>query len=125
MNTIMFQVGNNDYSNRVVAEGYEVQKDDLYDSWTDANGKDHHSAYRTRISGKFTLKFLNIGEYEGFITALMAWKNDDLTYPVKIFDNYSGQTVDINAFIKFTASRYRMPNWDDNVKPISVEIMEQ
>ena len=98
---IMFKVGNNDYSNRVVAEGYEVQKKDLYDSWTDANGKDHHSAYRQRISGKFTLKFLSIEEYEGFITSLMAWKNDDLTYPVTIFDNYSGQEVETRIKISY------------------------
>lgn len=125
MSNIMFAINGTDYSHRVVGVGYEVQKNDEYNSWTDANGKEHHSAYRTRISGKFQMKFLSIDEYQTFISTLNLAKNSDLTYPIQIWDNKSGSSVSITAFIDFTPSRYRAPNWDDMMEQIEVTIREQ
>lgn len=125
MSNIMFAINGTDYSHRVVGVGYEVQKNDEYNSWTDANGKEHHSAYRTRISGKFQMKFLSMDEYQTFISTLNLAKNSDLTYPVQVWDNKSGSSVSIRAFIDFTPTRYRAPNWDDMMEQIEVTIREQ
>jgi len=122
---IMFAINGTDYSHRVVGVGYEVQKNDEYNSWTDANGKEHHSAYRTRISGKFQMKFLSMDEYQTFISTLNLAKNSDLTYPIQVWDNKSGSSVSITAFIDFTPTRYRAPNWDDMMEQIEVTIREQ
>ena len=125
MSNIMFAINGTDYSHRVVGVGYEVQKNDEYNSWTDANGKEHHSAYRTRISGKFQMKFLSMDEYQTFISTLNLAKNSDLTYPIQVWDNKSGSSVSITAFIDFTPTRYRAPNWDDMMEQIEVTIREQ
>lgn len=125
MSNIMFAINGTDYSHRVVGVGYEVQKNDEYNSWTDANGKEHHSAYRTRISGKFQMKFLSMDEYQTFTSTLNLAKNSDLTYPIQVWDNKSGSSVSITAFIDFTPTRYRAPNWDDMMEQIEVTIREQ
>lgn len=125
MSNIMFAINGTDYSHRVVGVGYEVQKNDEYNSWTDANGKEHHSAYRARISGKFQMKFLSMDEYQTFISILNLAKNSDLTYPIQVWDNKSGSSVSITAFIDFTPTRYRAPNWDDMMEQIEVTIREQ
>ena len=122
---IMFSINGTDYSHRVVGSGYQVQKNDEYNTWTDANGKEHHSAYRTRVEGKFNMKFLSATEFDTFMGVLALAKNNDLTYPVQVWDNKSGQTVSITAFIDFTPSRYRAPNWDDMMEQIEVTIREQ
>lgn len=122
---IMFAVNGTNYSHRVVGSGYQVQKNDEYNSWTDANGKQHDSVYRTRVEGKFNMLFLNITEFNAFMDVLALAKNNDRTYSVQIYDNKSHQTVSITAFIDFTLSRYRMPNWTDNMEQIEVTIREQ
>lgn len=122
---IMFAINGADYSHRVVGAGYAVQKNDEYNLWTDANGKEHRSAYRTRIEGKFNMLFLNITEYDAFETVLKLAKNSDLTYPITIYDNKTASSVNIDAFIEFTPSRYRMPNWTDTMEQIEVTIREQ
>lgn len=125
MSNIMFAINGTDYSHRVVGAGYEVQKNDEYNSWTDANGKEHKSAYRTRISGKFQMFFQSMDEYQTFISTLNLAKNSDLTYPIQVWDNKSGSSVSITAFIDFTPTRYRAPNWDDMMEQIEVTIREQ
>ena len=122
---IMFAINGTDYSHRVVGAGDAVQKNDEYNLWTDANGKEHRSAYRTRIEGKFNMLFLNITEYDAFETVLKLAKNSDLTYPITIYDNKTASSVNIDAFIEFTPSRYRMPNWTDTMEQIEVTIREQ
>lgn len=122
---IMFAINGTDYSHRVVGSGYQVQKNDEYNTWRDANGKDHDSIYRTRVEGKFNMKFLNITEYNTFLDVLALAKNNDRTYPVQVYDNKTHQTVSITAFIDFTPSRYRAPNWDDMMEQIEVTIREQ
>ena len=96
---IMFKINNTDYSTRVVGTGYEVQSNDEYETWTDANGKEHRSAYRTRITGKFKMKFLNLNEFTAFQAVMDANKNTDLTYPVTVYDNKTGIETSIRAFI--------------------------
>lgn len=124
MSNIMFAINGTDYSHRVVGSGYEVQKNDEYNEWTDANGREHRSAYRTRVEGKFTMLFMSIDEYQTFLNTLALNKNADLTYPIQVFDNKANQTVSISAFIDFTPTRYRAPNWDDMVEQIEVTIRE-
>ena len=121
----MFKINNTDYSTRVVGTGYEVQSNDEYETWTDANGKEHRSAYRTRITGKFKMKFLNLNEFTAFQAVMDANKNTDLTYPVTVYDNKTGIETSIRAFIDYSLSQYRGPAFDDRMEQVEVSIREQ
>ena len=122
---IMFKINNTDYSTRVVGTGYEVQSNDEYETWTDANGKEHRSAYRTRITGKFKMKFLSLNEFTAFQAVMDANKNTDLTYPVTVYDNKTGIETSIRAFIDYSLSQYRGPAFDDRMEQVEVSIREQ
>ena len=122
---IMFKINNTDYSTRVVGTGYEVQSNDEYETWTDANGKEHRSAYRTRITGKFRMKFLSLDEFTAFQAVMDANKNTDLTYPVTVYDNKTGIETSIRAFIDYSLSQYRGPAFDDRMEQVEVSIREQ
>ena len=122
---IMFKINNTDYSTRVVGTGYEVQSNDEYETWTDANGKEHRSAYRTRITGKFRMKFLSLDEFTTFQAVMDANKNTDLTYPVTVYDNKTGIETSIRAFIDYSLSQYRGPAFDDRMEQVELSIREQ
>lgn len=122
---VMFKINTTDYSTRVVGSGYEVQSNDEFETWTDANGKEHRSAYRTRISGKFSMLFKDMTEFTTFQSIMDANKKADLTYPVTVYDNKTGLETDINAFIDYTLTQYRGPAFDDRMEQIEVAIREQ
>lgn len=122
---IMFKIGLTDYSKNVVGENYSVQSNDEYETWTDANGKEHRSAYRQRISGTFELYFTNEEEYLTFQSVLEANKRTDLTYPITIYDSRTGNEEDIFAFVNYNITLYRNPAFVDRVEQIKVTIKEQ
>ena len=122
---VMFKINTTDYSQRVVGSGYAVQSNDEYETWIDANGKEHHSAYRTRISGKFSMLFKTMDEYSAFATVLAAQKQSDLTYPVTVYDNKTGTEVAINAFLDYSLTQYRGPGFDDRMEQVEITIKEQ
>ncbi len=122
---IMFKVGITDYSKNVVGENYSVQNNDEYETWTDANGKEHRSAYRTRISGTFEMYFPTMADYTNFATVLSASKQADLTYSVTIYDNKTGLETNTNVFLDYTLVQYRDPGFRDRMERIKVTVKEQ
>jgi len=121
----MFQIGEEDYSGRVVAENYKISSKPEYELWTDANGHEHRSRYRTRVSGTLEMRFLNIGEYRDFIELLAQEQASDLTYPLIVYDNLKEESVEITGFIDFDPTRYRDPAFNDMVERIEITIREQ
>lgn len=121
---IMFKVGNIDYSNRVLSGSYSVQNEDIYDSWTDANLKEHRSAYRKRMSGSFNMLFKTIDEYQAFLDNLKELKTDGLTYPIIALDNLSNEEISFDGYISFTPKRRRNDLWQDMVDIVTINIKE-
>ena len=125
MNNIMFKIATTDYSNRVVAENYKISSKPEYELWTDANGHEHRSKYRARVSGTLEMKFLSITEYQTFLTLLASQQASDLTYSITVWDNLKEQEVAITAFIDFDPTRYKDPGNRDMVGHVEITIREQ
>lgn len=125
MAEIMFKVGNTDYSQNVIAENYSVKSHDLYDSWTDANGREHRSVYRTQVSGSFNMYFPNIEDYNTFCSTLRANKNNDTSIRCTVFDNESDNTFTSDFFVDFNPTRYADNKWDDRVDTVKITIKER
>lgn len=122
---IMFKVGLTDCSRYVVGENYEVQSNDEYETWTDANGKEHRSAYRTRISGEFEMFFPTMADYTAFATLLSTSKKSDLTYAVTIYDNKTGIETDTDVFLDYNLVQYRGPAFNDRMERVKITVKEQ
>ena len=121
----MFMIDTTDYSHRVVAENYKVSSKPEYELWTDANGREHRSKYRSRVSGTLEMKFLSINEYQDFVTLLESKQAADLTYPLTVYDNIKEESVEITGFIDYDPTRYRDPAWADMVERLEITIREQ
>lgn len=125
MGNIMFMVGSVDYTDNVIAQDYSIGTYPEYQMWTDANGKEHRSSYRNRVTGTLDLYFFNITEYNNFLSTLGLNRASDLTYPVTVFDNNTNAEVTIRAFIDYTPVRYRGADRSDQIAQLRLTIREQ
>lgn len=121
----IFKIGNNDYSNRVISGSYQMQNNPDYQSWIDGWGREHRYKNRDRISGKFNMWFPSIEEFNAFNAVVAQNTLTDLTCMVTVFDNLSNSEKTINAFISYTPTRSRKPDWTDNTDKFSVTITER
>ncbi len=122
---IMFKIGLTDYSRNVVGENYSVQSNDEFETWTDANGKEHRSAYRQRISGTFEMYFPTMADYTNFASLLATSKHSDLTYSVTIYDNKTGIETNANVFLDYNLVQYRDSGFRDRMERVKVTVKEQ
>ena len=125
---IMFKVGSVDYSDKVI-DGYAVQSDAEYTAWTDANGREHRSVIRERVSGSFTLFFKTISDYDSFCLNLRNTMKNDTSNPCAVWDNYKNQEVTSDFFISHSPSRSRGDGagneWGDMMGKVKVTIKER
>lgn len=125
MATIMFKVNNTDYSSKVVAEEYAVRSVPQFKSWQDANGREHRSVYRDKISGSFTMYFPTITDFDNFCALLDSVQKNDTSYPCTVWVNNKNTNATSDFFIEFDAQRYRDLKWADQVGQIKVSIEER
>lgn len=95
---MLLTINSVDFTPYIISKSYEVNKQDVYEGWTDANGIAHRSIYRTKISGTFTMKFIDRTKYSAFLTALSAVKTDGY-YAVTLYVNNTLSSETINAFV--------------------------
>ena len=123
MNT-MFKVGTVDYTSRIVSGSYQIQTNDLYEEWTDANGRSHRMKYTEKTSGSLDLVFKTLQEYEDFMSNLASVKADDLSVSLVVLDNISSTEKEIDAFIEFVPIRQVDGLFNDRVETVTFNIME-
>lgn len=123
-NTIyMFKIGNNGYP--VSGKDYQVMRTEQFDGWTDANGREHRSVYRTQMSGSFVMVFETVEQYNAFVADIEANKSSDTSVRCSLFDNYSGQMVVSDYFLTFTPSRQIGGGWEDHIGKLKVSVKER
>ncbi len=125
MSNIMFKVGNTDFSDKVIGEKYEVKSEPQFKAWTDANGNEHRSVFRTQISGSFSMLFETIDLYKSFCQVLAANQQNDTSYLCTVFDNMTDTEVGSYFFIEYTPSRYINDMWNDAVGIVKISIKER
>lgn len=122
---IMFKIGSIDYSNIVIAERYNVNKDKQYESWKDASGREHRSLVRTQVKGSFSMFFKTIEDFTDFTQNIANTANDDMSVPCIVCDNKTNTEQSIDAFIDFKAERYKNGTNQDTVGVVSISILER
>lgn len=94
----LLTINSHDYTKYILAGSWEVNRQDVYTDWEDANRIKRRSIYRTRVSGQFTIQFIDRSKYADFLSDLEAVKSNGY-YPMTVYQNNVGSTVSINAFI--------------------------
>lgn len=105
---VSFSINTTDLTAFVDIQNYDMQREDVYTSWTDGNWTDHRVIARTRIRGKVKLGFASATDFASFMTLLGTAKNANGYYPVTAYVNNTGTTETFNAFIDVSDS----DKWD-------------
>lgn len=105
---VFFKVGTTDITSYMDYQNYSMNKETLYEPWTDANGVEHRAAYRTKITGEFKVGFKKKTDLDAFITLLASQINSDGYYTVTGYINNTGTDITFFAFLETKAES----KWD-------------
>ena len=123
---MVFAIGANDYSAKVVMDTYDVNQIDVFTQWEDANGMTHRNVYRKRVQGTFDMLISNIGEYQAFITDVQNHRQNGGFVRCKIaVNNLNQENVQKDLFIDYAPIRTRNSNYTKGYMTFTVTIEER
>ena len=123
---MVFAIGANDYSAKVLMDTYSVNKIDVYTTWEDANGTTHRDVYRQKIQGQFDMMISRLQEYQAFINDIHNQITNGGFVPCKVaVNNYDMENVDADLFIDYTPVRSMNNNYTKGYMSFTVTIEER
>lgn len=99
----LFQIGNTDLTDYVDIQNYDVQKEPIYEEWTDGNYVNHRNIVRTRIKGTVKVGFRNSTDVASFLSVLSSNVQVGGYYPASVFTNDDNTLNTANIFISDVA----------------------
>ena len=124
--SILFKVDTVDYTKNIVQNTWNVNKLPVYKTYKDANEETHRRFLRNKISGKFQMAFSSIADYASFKAVLDSKRSaTNFTLPCTVYDNISGSTITINAFIDYDLTIKQSAGLTEYIEPFEVKIEEK
>lgn len=99
MPNVFFKIGSTDITSWIDIQNYDMNRADVYTTWTDGNFVDHRVITRTRYSGKFDAGFHRPADFAAFAALLESEKTAEGYYPVTAYINNTGTTESFSAFL--------------------------
>lgn len=122
---MVFKIGDNDYSDKVLMDTFDVNRVSIYTQWEDANGNIHRSEYRKQIQGQFDMQISKLSEYQAFIQDIQANTNHDGWIECHIAVNNVDTDVVAKLFVSYTAVRTMNNNYTKGYLSFTVTIEER
>lgn len=121
----LFNIAGNDFTKHITVPSYKVNKHDEYKEWEDENCVIHREIIRTRISGDFTMMFLNKESYYNFINILKRNKDAGGYTPASLYVNNTDEVVDTKVFISIDPENAIPLIGNESHKGFEVQITER
>ena len=96
---VFFQIGSTDLTPYIDIQNFNINSEEVYETWTDGNFVEHRDISRSRISGTLKLGFDDLTDFDNFRSLLASNRNINGYYPIQIYVNNLNSTQSINAFI--------------------------
>lgn len=123
---MVFKIGENDYSGKVLMDTFNVNRIDVFTTWEDANGTTHRDIYRHKIQGQFDMMISKLSEYQAFINDIHDQSTNGGYVPCKIaVNNYDVENVDADLFIEYTPVRSMNNNYTKGYLSFTVTVEER
>lgn len=106
--TDLFKISTTDLTPWEKTAEHSVNRDDVFEEWTDGNWITHRVISRTRISGTVQLSFAKQTDFESFMALMVSARNANGYYPITVYCSNTGTTEAINAFLDITGDT----KWD-------------
>lgn len=125
MSMTLIQIGSTDLTAYADIQNFNINREDVYESWTDGNWIDHREIVRTRIRGTFQLGFKASAAWESFLALMSSEQDAAGFFPVTVYVQNTGSTETIDAFLDITgAAKWDWVN-DRFWRTISVTLTER
>jgi len=95
-------IGGTDVSDFLDIQNYEMNAEDVYNTWTDGNWIDHRVIVRQRITGKVKAGFKRAADFAAFTALLESAKQTNGYYSISAYVNNTGAVAAFEAFIDTT-----------------------
>ena len=95
----LFTIGTTDLTQWERTEEHDVNREDVYEVWTDGNWVDHRVTARTRISGTVVLSFSRAADFSSFLSLLSTARDEEGYYPISVYCSNTGTVETINAYL--------------------------
>lgn len=105
---VLFKIGTTDITSRLDTRKYVINKQPVYDEWTDGNGIEHRVKLRDQISGSIVAGFSSQADLTTFLTLLSSSITADGYFAVTAYVVNTDTSETFNAFLDYTASA----KWD-------------
>lgn len=103
---ILFVLKGKDYTNKIIQGSFDVNSEDVYSTWTDANNLKHREIYRQRIKGSFEMYFKDEEAYNEFIEDVRMSKTNAGYCYVGIMTNNENKYHEMaEVFVDFSPKR--------------------
>lgn len=122
---MVFAIGANDYSAKIIMDTFEVNKIPIYTQWEDANGITHRDVYRKKVQGQFDMEIRNLSEYQAFINDVENNMTRDNYLPCTIAVNNTNEVVSANIFLEYSPIQSRNNNYTKSYLSFTVTIEER
>ena len=98
--TNLFTIGSTDLTAYEDKEAHQVNRTDVYTSWTDGNWAEHRVIARTKVNGTVVLNFPRDTSYATFVSLLTSERDANGYYPIKVWCSNTNTTETLNAFLE-------------------------
>ena len=123
---MLLQIGQTDYTRKIIQGTYAVNQYDSYKEWLDANYKTHRNTYASKLKGTFSMYFGNQTIYQTFLSDLEAVRNVDNSVTIGLMSNnthtWKGAA---EVFIEFFPTREQRVLGDAWYPELRVDIEEK
>lgn len=97
----IFQIGNVDYTSLIKSPDYDVNIENITETWVDGNYVNHTSIIRTRITGTVRM-VLNKTQYQQLLTDLETAKTAPGIYTLGVHINNSTTATELTTISAYT-----------------------
>lgn len=104
MPSYFLKIGSTDLSGYVDRQKFDMNREDVYEEWTDGNWVNHRVIARTRIHGAVRLGFRDLTDYDAFLGLLSTARTQNGSYSVSVFVNNLNAEQPIEAHIDVTST---------------------
>lgn len=121
---MILRINGVDFTNNVVNGTYDINTEERFSEWEDANHRKHRSDYHTKVVGTFDLFFKDTEDYYTFVNVIKDGRLSDGRCRIVLSVNNIGANFDGFAFVEFNPVRATNETVGDFFNTFSVKIEE-
>lgn len=101
---VLFKIGDTDITRFIDIQNFDVNREEIFESWTDGNLREHRNSVRSKISGSFPVGFSSYADRQTFTDLLNSARLPDGYFNITSSVNNLPTVAEYEAFIETTAA---------------------